>query len=437
MRRIRLPVCGIICFLSVALGSSATTFYVSPGGNDSWAGTSPTGPWKTLSKVNAATFSAGDVVAFARGGTWTGCLTIHNSGHQGQPITVTAYGTNPARPVIRNPGSWTYSVVLNGDWIVVEELLLKDSHFGGVRIPAGAEHNVVRNCEVKNTGTAVKFEGSYNLAASNRIHDLVMVVNTQGGYDDFGAVGFIVEAPCNEIAYNEVWNCVAPSYDFGRDGGVVELYGDVDYTSVHHNRTWGCDGFVEVGGSPGHAHGCRIFCNLSLNNRGRFATLHNTDSFSSDIHDLRMDHNTIVENEGDQEWVVLWFSGSPSSASVLFRNNITYAQRVRYLANLDFNHSYNLYRLLNGGTQLIATGAGLRTGEAFGDPQFVSVTQEDFHLQEGGPAVDAGFNLGYNEDLDGVPIPQGKAPDLGAFERPNSSPPAPPANLRVLSQGEI
>jgi hypothetical protein len=77
----------------------ATTYYVSPTGNDAASGTSRTTAWQTLTKVNAVTFAAGDIILFERSGSWNGTLTVKSSGTVGNPITYGAYGEG-AKPKI-------------------------------------------------------------------------------------------------------------------------------------------------------------------------------------------------------------------------------------------------------------------------------------------------------------------------------------------------
>ena len=49
------------------------------------------------------------------------------------------------------------------------------------------------------------------------------------------------------------------------------------------------------------------------------------------------------------------------------------------------------------------------------DPGFVKL-YEDFRLKAGSRAIDAGRDVGLKADFNGTPIPQGTAPDIGAYE---------------------
>jgi hypothetical protein len=79
----------------------ATTYYVAAAGSDSNSGTDTGHPWKTIAKVNGATFSAGDSILFNRGDAWYGtALTAPSSGASGSPITFSAYGSG-ANPIFK------------------------------------------------------------------------------------------------------------------------------------------------------------------------------------------------------------------------------------------------------------------------------------------------------------------------------------------------
>lgn len=90
----------------------STTYYVdATGGSDTNNGTASTRAWKTLSKVNATAFVAGDSILLRRGQTWRERLTITASGTSASPITFDAYGTGVS-PIINGADlitGWTLS----------------------------------------------------------------------------------------------------------------------------------------------------------------------------------------------------------------------------------------------------------------------------------------------------------------------------------------
>ncbi|MCY3022274.1 MAG: right-handed parallel beta-helix repeat-containing protein [Planctomycetota bacterium] len=47
---------------------------------------------------------------------------------------------------------------------------------------------------------------------------------------------------------------------------------------------------------------------------------------------------------------------------------------------------------------------------------FAGPTELDFHLKPGSPAIDAGVDVGLDKDIAGTKVPQGNAPDIGAYE---------------------
>ena len=61
---------------------------------------------------------------------------------------------------------------------------------------------------------ASRFRGNLIFITSNYVHDLAMIVITPGGNEDYGAVGFWLNAGNNEVSYNVGINCKAPSYDY-------------------------------------------------------------------------------------------------------------------------------------------------------------------------------------------------------------------------------
>jgi len=397
--------------------ASANYYVDSVNGSDNNPGTSPDQPWKSLAPVNSHTFQAGDVINFARGSTFSGGLVINSSGASGNPITFQAYGSGN-RPVFTNSGQYSRSVQINGSWVVVKDLLLRDADEFGVRIGENASNDVVRDCEMTNVGIGVGIYGQHNLVTGNYFHDLKMVVNTQGGDDDYGAYAIGLYNSNNEISYNKAERCKAPSYDYGSDGGFVEFYNNVSGANIHHNWAQDNNGFIEVGG--GSATDSVVAYNVAVNN-GSLAVMHISGNFQSAVNNFRFENNTLVETAvGSNTYDILDFIGTPASGAVIVRNNIFYVNQFQVISNTSsFTHDHNIYYFMQSQTQV---GAPLGPGEKIADPLFANLAGGDYHLQAGSPAIDAGVDLGYHQDYAGQAVPAGSAPDIGAYEYGGAAP---------------
>lgn len=85
----------LISLVLAALGAQATTYYVSPTGNDANNGTSQNSAWQTIDRVNQSTYSIqpGDQILFQRGGHYRGEIIWGTSGTPAAPVTYGAYGS--------------------------------------------------------------------------------------------------------------------------------------------------------------------------------------------------------------------------------------------------------------------------------------------------------------------------------------------------------
>jgi hypothetical protein len=398
---------------------AGTHYYVdSISGSDANPGTAPDRAWQTLSAIHTRRFLPGDTIHLRRGSNWAGGLTIDDSGVSGSPLTITTYGEG-ARPVITNPapaGVLTSVIIIYGKWVVVEGLLVRDASFAGVFLWTAADRNIVRDIEATNVGMGAMIYGQYNLITQNYIHDPRMIKSTPGGTDDFGAVGIVLNGSFNEISYNRMINCIGSSYDWGYDGGAVELSAynrTLEGEVIHHNFAEGCEGFIELGGPNGSVRNLTLAYNVSANN-GRFLGASLTGGFAVALYNVRVENNTIYQvgpRIAGKTERIFCFNAATSSTMLSARNNVFYAVGATWgmTTHTGFAHSYNLYRLDHGNPEYALT-----TGEKVADPRFVG--GGDLHLQAGSPAIDAGLRLGYTLDFDGSVVPAGAAPDLGAFE---------------------
>lgn len=100
-----------------------TTYYVSPNGNDANNGTSSSQPWRTLIRVNKATFGPGDQILLAGGASFSGTLTFDaaDRGTAAAPITVASYGTGRATI---SAGSGKGISIYNTAGFVIKDLIV-------------------------------------------------------------------------------------------------------------------------------------------------------------------------------------------------------------------------------------------------------------------------------------------------------------------------
>lgn len=100
----------LACVLLIGAECFGADYYVdATGGSDGNSGLSPAAAWKTIAKVNASSFAAGDRVLLKRGQRWRERLIVPSSGTTGQPIVFGAYGTG-GRPMLKGSAlvkSWT------------------------------------------------------------------------------------------------------------------------------------------------------------------------------------------------------------------------------------------------------------------------------------------------------------------------------------------
>jgi hypothetical protein len=90
--------------LALAASGWAATYHVDCAkGSDANAGSATSAAWKSLEKVNASRFRAGDRILLKSGCAWDGQLALTSSGAEGAPIRIDRYGSG-ARPRIEGAG---------------------------------------------------------------------------------------------------------------------------------------------------------------------------------------------------------------------------------------------------------------------------------------------------------------------------------------------
>ena len=154
----------------------ATIYYVKNDGDDDKSGTSDDNAWKTIAKVNASSFTAGDSIKFNKGDTWREQLVPPSSGSSGSPITFSYYGTGNA-PIIK--GSDLVTGWTRGDWVYI--LQCDDNAASTVVLSSGTDDTswiASGNTSTLHSDTAKTGTGSFDMNGDNRY------IYTDGNWTD-------------------------------------------------------------------------------------------------------------------------------------------------------------------------------------------------------------------------------------------------------------
>lgn len=99
-----------LLFITCSSIASATKYYVSSStGNNDLDGKSEANAWKTLSKVNGSTFSAGDSIYFKKGDTWRETLEIPSGGNPSAYLYFGNYGTGNNPRILGSVATTTWT----------------------------------------------------------------------------------------------------------------------------------------------------------------------------------------------------------------------------------------------------------------------------------------------------------------------------------------
>jgi hypothetical protein len=407
---------------SILKAQTSQIYYVDCSGSDNNSGLSATSAWATLAKVSGLNLGAGDQILLKRGCTWSGQTLVLGTNKNGAYIG--NYGSG-ALPVISNNVSGKKSVEILGLNITIDGINAVGvaptvasgcgnnpvGHIVGFDFKNGAAGNILKNSNASGLYAGVYLEsGSHNnIIKNNTFTNNIMMspLDTTAG-NDAGAFGVLIWGDDNEISYNTISGSDACSYDYGRDGSVVEIYGG-QRNSIHHNTTSQSNAFTELGNSRSadNTFAYNLFTSdqassIFLNTRGSgtYGPVYRTKAYN----------NTAYLTGASSQGVVC--SGCGTSILTLKNNIIAAKWKIGY-ANAPFDESNNIYWLGSVTNQLPISSTSFIT-----DPKFVNAGAGDFHLQAGSPAINSGsgesLTAGFTVDLAGAAV--GNPPERGVYE---------------------
>ena len=415
----------LISIIIFIIRVEANEYYLSSKGDDSTSGTIEQ-PWMSIGKLNEQDFKPGDIIYFERGSKFTGGLLIEESGKPENPIIFTAYGTGKSPLLVnRNHDVINGNIIqISGSHIIIDGFYFRDGlpanrqkrigarQSGVIFINEGANHNIIRNCEIENCPMGIQVYGEYCLITQNFIHDCNIFLS----YPNWGPVGIMLATSNNEISYNHFRNYYSIGGSFGADGGAIEIdVSDIpkENINIHHNFSIDNEGFLEI--ISGDIKNVHIHHNISEDFQDFIFFWGGTECI--------VENNTVLCTKPQNSRVHVVFSFSQDS-SVIIRNNIfvlanglqVFAGDSVYEAtHYDQYHYNNIYFCIDGSVK-DPVAKPLGKGEKIVDPLFFDYNSRDFHLCPGSPAIDAGVVVDTQSDFDGSKIPFGKGPDIGAYE---------------------
>jgi hypothetical protein len=354
--------------------------YVATTGDDADAGTEAE-PWRTIQRgVNG--MSAGDTLivedgvyttsagaAFAsitRVGTSSAWFTIIARTPLGAELdgqtntSLNGFSIGSGAKFIRIQGFHIYETQATG-------IVIYGSGISDIELNRNEIHDVGRYCFTGNNGKSGMSIGASSGATARVVVDGNMI-HDNGRFADG-------ESGCSQP--NTYWH--------NHDHGIY--IAEANAVTIRNNIFWSCT---------------RGYCIQRYNSGGHVTV------------GMVIANNTFSgENPNRDGHITL----STPATSVRIENNIFYNPRAKALSGTSSMSGVARNNLVYDAT-LGNTNGMTVSGTLIDDPDFVNLGTEDFHLQVGSPAIDAGVTLtDVTTDLEGTERPQGAAYDRGAYER--------------------
>jgi len=396
---------------------SGKVYFVSTSGSDSNAG-SYTAPWKTLAHA-ASTMPAGSITYVENGYTQSTELVLSRSGSASAPLAILGY---PASSVTigATAGLPTGVSITGSNWVLANlifrgtQTAVSTGNVTGIRL-AGSD---ISCPNATSTGACIATSGGSSFAIlGNSIHNNGLATSTN--LASYQAVN-LTNTNSVEIGWNLITNTL------GCNAVNAQSTSGLQYSyAVHDNYIYETPCEAIALGTVNPALGAVTVYNNIIQSSGTGPAPAGTSqgngyaaiAIGGGSSTPAQVYNNTIYDAGT-------LGGESAGAvralgAVNLTNNIFYLLGSEQYVSLDTTLSYLT------GTNNLFYGAGSPLGvfadSVAGDPLFVNLAANNFHLSAGSPAIDSGATVQLATDYDGVPRPQGPAYDIGAYEYPEAS----------------
>lgn len=439
----------LFCFI-VLCGSDvwAATYYVATTGNDSWPGSS-TQPWRTLIKA-ATTMVAGDTTIVRNGIYTEDRIIFRNSGTSSAPITLRS--ETPRGAYLQSISGQEPAFYIMASYITIQDFRIGTSP-SNVRPSGYVSKNNSVHCwaqaapSVSNPSSGwVGCRITGNLIEQTSHRDGGMKISQDYAVIENNVIYSEVELFNNRqsILRNNIF------YRGGAVGTYIVAKGGVRDSEIYNNvihmnySNWATG--IQAGGATGDPswffdpNACVESYNLSIYNNVIISEATNNYGFvARSDRNSKFFNNVLIGNMVAITFQRGGVSQSPASYNPYFVNNI-----IKGTGSSPFTGNLTDY----AGTRTIDynniygySGVPMQNNAVTGAPLFLNETS-DWHVQPNSPTLNAGMTVTQTRYHGGSPIvnldkdgrPRTSPWDLGIYGTTNVSdttPPAPPANLRV------
>lgn len=411
------------------------TFYVSPSGDDTGAGTAGD-PFLTIGRA-AAVAGAGDTVII-RAGDYYEAVDLTVSGLPGAPIDF--FGEPGARLLSPLPdplnGPDGVTIGQGVGFVTISGLRVSGGFRRGIYLRSGSHDVAISGLEVAGNGTGVLLEGASNVlldgikSRDNCSHGIAATLGSRAlTVRNTASAGNGTCSPQGDGIYADdsiADIAVEDSSAAGNAGDGFDLRGSGVTVSRSRSLSNQKDGIKLVAG--GSVENCVSSGNgtVGLELTGELAGAY-----------LRIASSTFADNSIG---ILLGPAGQPASVEIV--NNIVAGsgKLLEFQATVALTENYDLFFRdtpslphivkKQGGAQLASYNASDVNGGAWAaagggsqsrasDPRFVRLGPEPYQIRLDSPAVDTGLaSEAPARDIAGTPRPQLAGVDLGAYERP-------------------
>ncbi len=325
------------------------------------------------------------------------------------------------------------SVVGTTDGVSVINCEVYDNTGYGITIFEASNNRIAYNTIYNNWGPGIWGGGASGSHSSGNIVERNTIYENCQGQDDAYGIDFYRPGNNNVIRYNRVYSQF-DTVNNGASRGIPFVPGLSNYIGTGGIRFDGNDTMPVL-----VTHGNIAHNNLVYNNYHGFEVIQisNTSVFN----------NTIYNNSSGGRAIGIATNNSitPKVSGTVVKNNLIYGQfflmfdyntensdidnNLYYVdsANLAAWGSYEAFFFYPSAGQTNQFSLWQATGRdqhsiISSNPQFVNASAGDLHINAGSPAVDMGTTEGIDIpspwlDYDGILVPQGVAPDAGAYEQ--------------------